>query len=114
MAKPITVTQDEFESKVLQSPTPVLVDLWAEWCGPCRMVAPVLEQLANETEGVLTIAKVDIDSNPDVPRQLGVLNIPTMVLFKDGREVARIVGFRNKPQLVKLIGEHVEGVGAAR
>ena len=111
MAKPINVTESEFESQVVQSTTPVLVDLWAEWCGPCRMVAPVLEQLANETEGVLTVAKVDIDANPGVATRLGVLNIPTMVLFKDGQEVKRIVGFKNKPQLVKILGEYVEGLG---
>jgi thioredoxin 1 len=113
MAKPINVSEAEFESQVLQSSTPVLVDLWAEWCGPCRMVAPVLEQLANESEGVLTVAKIDIDRNPEIPRQLGVLNIPTMILFKDGQEVKRIVGFKNKPQLLKILGEHVEGLGAA-
>ena len=114
MAEPINVTEAEFESQVLQSPTPVLVDLWAEWCSPCRMIAPVLKELAGETEGVLTIAKIDIDRNPGIPRQLGVLNIPTMILFKDGQEVKRIVGFKNKPQLVKILGEHVEGLGVAK
>ena len=113
MGKPINVSEAEFESQVLQSSTPVLVDLWAEWCGPCRMVAPVLEQLADETEGVLTVAKIDIDRNPTIPRQLGVLNIPTMILFKEGQEVKRIVGFKNKPQLLKILGEHVEGLVAA-
>jgi thioredoxin 1 len=108
------VTDADFEAEVLQSPIPVLVDLWAEWCAPCRMVAPVVEQIANETEGVLKVVKVDVDSNPGVPRQYGVLNLPTLLLFKDGEEVKRSVGFKNKPQLLKLIAEHVEGVGAAR
>lgn len=111
MAKPIAVTEADFEDKVVQSEIPVLLDLWAEWCGPCRMVAPVLEQLAGESEGVLTIAKVDIDANPGIASRLGVLNIPTMILFKHGQEVKRIVGFKNKPQLVKALGEHVEGLG---
>ncbi len=114
MAKPHDVTEADFESEVLQSPLPVLVDLWAEWCGPCRMVGPVVQQVANETEGLLKVVKVDIDSNPGIPSKLGVLNIPTMVLFKNGEEVKRVVGFKNKPQLLKILAEHVEGVGVAK
>ena len=112
MAKPADITEADFESEVLQSSIPVLVDLWAEWCGPCRMVGPIVQQVANETEGVLKVVKVDIDSNPGIPSQLGVLNIPTMVLFKDGEEVKRVVGFKNKPQLLKILAEHVDGIAA--
>jgi thioredoxin 1 len=107
------VTEADFEAEVLQSPLPVLVDLWAEWCAPCRMVSPIVEQIAGETEGLLKVVKVDVDGNPAIARQYGVLNLPTLMLFKDGEEVKRSVGFKNKPQLLKLIGEHVEGIGAA-
>src|SRR5438874_8082884 len=87
--------------------TPVLVDFWAEWCGPCRMVAPVLEQIAVEQTGKLKIVKLNVDENQQTPMQFGVSGIPTMILFKDGEMVERIVGFMPKPQLMKRLEPHL-------
>ena len=101
MAGPtIQVTDADFEEKVLGSSTPVLVDFWAEWCGPCHMVAPVLEEIATEKQGALTIAKLDIDENPDTARRFGILSIPSMLLFVDGVEKRRLVGARGKQQIL--------------
>ena len=92
MSKPITVTDADFEQQVLKSDVPVVVDFWAPWCGPCRAVAPILDELAGEYEGRLTVAKVNTDEQQRWPSQLGVMAIPTMIFFKGGREVNRIQG----------------------
>lgn len=99
----ITVTDDSFSSEVLQSNKPVLVDFWATWCGPCRMVAPVLEEISKEKSDQLTVAKLDIDANPSVPRDYQILSIPTMILFKGGEAVKQIVGAKSKAALLKEI-----------
>ena len=95
----VAVTDDSFDTTVLKSSEPVLVDFWAEWCGPCKMIAPALEEIGAEFKGKLTVAKVDIDSNPSTPNSYGVRGIPTMILFKDGKPVATQVGAMPKGQL---------------
>jgi thioredoxin 1 len=92
-ALPVHVTDDTFEEMVLNSRVPVLVDFWAPWCGPCRMIAPVVEDLAESYQGRAQMAKVNTDENPGVAMGLGIMGIPTLVLFKDGQEVDRVVGF---------------------
>ena len=103
----ITVTDSSFADDVLKSDKPVLVDFWATWCGPCRMVAPVLEEISREKEEQLTVAKVDIDANQAIARDLQILSIPTMILFKEGKAVSTIVGAKSKAALLKEIENHL-------
>jgi thioredoxin 1 len=107
MGKPVEVTDSTFEEMVVNSDKPVLVDFWAVWCGPCKMIAPVLDEIANELEGKLVIGKLDVDNNQDTAMAFGVMSIPTLLLFKNGEPVDRIVGFQPKPQLLKRINAHV-------
>ncbi|CAM3981779.1 Thioredoxin [Novosphingobium lubricantis] len=95
----IAVSDASFATDVLGSDKPVLVDFWADWCGPCKMIAPALEEISEELAGKVTIAKMDIMENPDVPGQMGVQSIPLMVLFKDGKPVAQKLGAAPKSQL---------------
>jgi thioredoxin 1 len=94
MANVTDITDAEFESRVLRSAAPVVVDFWAEWCGPCKMVSPVVEQLAGEFSGRANVYKMDVEANPMVPGRLGIMSLPTVVIFKDGRPVERAVGYR--------------------
>ena len=103
----IAVTDESFAQDVLANGRPVLVDFWATWCGPCRMVAPVLEEIASERAGDLTIAKIDIDVNPDTARNFQVISIPTMILFKGGEPVKRIVGAKSKAALLRELAEQL-------
>ncbi len=99
----VHVNEDDFESKVLQADGPVLVDFWAEWCGPCKMIAPILDQVANEYGGKITIAKMDVESNKQTPMKYGVRGIPTLMIFKGGNVEATKVGALNKSQLTAFI-----------
>jgi thioredoxin 1 len=103
----VAVTDDSFSDDVLASTTPVLVDFWATWCGPCKMIAPVLEELATEKAGELTVAKLDVDANPGTARDFQVVSIPTLILFKDGQPVKRIVGTKGKAALLRELADHV-------
>jgi thioredoxin 1 len=107
MAKPVAIQDSTFEQEVKESSTPVLVDFWAEWCGPCKMIAPVLEQIAEEKGETLKIAKLDVDANTTTAQSFGVTGIPTLILFKGGEPVERIVGFLPKPQLLRRIEPHL-------
>jgi thioredoxin 1 len=101
------VTDGDFEERVLGSEIPVLVDFWAEWCVPCHMVSPVVEEIGRDKGETLQVAKLNIDDNPEVTRRFGVMSIPTLMLFKGGKEIARVVGARGKDALLKEIDPHV-------
>ena len=106
----ITVTDDSFSKEVLQSPLPVLVDFWAAWCGPCRVIAPVIEELASEYEGRVKVAKIDVDNNPHTPMQYGVRSIPTLLLFDGGQVRDQMIGAVPKRQLAKRMDALVPNV----
>ena len=101
--KIVYVTDDSFEAEVLSADSPVLVDYWADWCGPCKMIAPILDEIAGEYDGKLKVAKLNIDENPATPPKFGIRGIPTLMIFKDGNVEATKVGAVSKSQLVAFI-----------
>jgi thioredoxin 1 len=107
MTEPFEVTDMTFESEVLNSDLPVLVDFWAEWCAPCQYIAPIVEEIAQEYSGQMKVAKLDADANPNTMMAYGVMGIPTLILFKGGRVATRIVGFKPKEQLIAQIEPHL-------
>ena len=107
----VKVTDESFDRDVLQASKPVLVDFWAEWCGPCRQLAPALDQIAEELSDQVTVAKVNIEESPTTPSRYGVRGIPTMMLFKDGKMASMIVGARPKQKILEWLSE--SGVQAA-
>jgi thioredoxin 1 len=107
MSKAVAVSDATFTDEVLNSDTPVLVDFWAAWCGPCRIVAPILDELAEEKDGQLKIAKVNIDENQEMAGKLGISSIPTMVLYKNGEAVEKIIGAYPKPRILEKVEPHL-------
>jgi thioredoxin 1 len=107
MAKPMEVTDATFGKEVLEATLPTVVDFWAVWCGPCKMIAPILEEIANEYEGQLQVTKLDVDHNNMTAMQYGVMSIPTLILFRDGQPVERVVGFVPKDKLLSKLTPHL-------
>ena len=107
MASEVTISADNFEQEVLQSDIPVLTDFWAEWCMPCKMIAPALEEIADEYAGKLKVAKVDVDNLPDLAQQYNVVSIPTLLLFKDGEIANQHIGAGSKPVLEGIFKDHI-------
>jgi thioredoxin 1 len=104
---PIILSASTFDDEINSSDEPILVDFWAEWCGPCKMIAPILAEIATEHEGKLKIAKLDVDESPDVAQRFGVMSIPTMIVFKDGQPAKRLVGAKPKAALLDDLAEFI-------
>ena len=98
---------DNFDAQIHASELPALVDFWATWCGPCRMIAPVVEEISDELDGKLNVFKVDVDEAEDIAMQFGIMSIPTLIIFKDGEEKERIVGYRSKEDLEAMINKYL-------
>jgi|SRR5215470_13198034 len=111
MSNAVAVTDQSFDQEVLQSPVPVLVDFWAAWCGPCKQIAPSVDQIAIENEGMLKVVKVDVDQNPEVSARFGIQGIPTLLLFSGGQVVEKLVGAYPKAAMVSRIKPHLSATG---
>ena len=99
----LTITKENFESQVLQSDKPVLIDFWASWCGPCRMLAPTIEQIAKEYQGQFVVGKINVDEQPELSSEFGIMSIPTLMVFKEGKVVATQMGVQPKPVIEQLL-----------
>ena len=104
---PTTLTEATFDEEIAGSSEPILVDFWAEWCGPCKMIAPVLDEIADENPGKIKIAKLNVDDNPAIARRFDVMSIPTMIVFKDGQPDKRMVGAKGKGQLLQELSAYL-------
>ncbi|HLJ67412.1 MAG TPA: thioredoxin [Chloroflexota bacterium] len=113
MAFPVAISDASFEAEVLKAPKPVLVDFWAEWCGPCKMIAPILDKVAEEYADSLKIAKIDVEQNPQHMQKFGIQSVPTLILFKDGEPVERIAGYVPKERLLNKIKPFIETAATA-
>ncbi|MBC7241128.1 MAG: thioredoxin [Anaerolineae bacterium] len=109
MSKPIEVTDATFEAEVLKADLPVLVDFWAAWCGPCKMIAPIVEELAKDYAGKIKVCKLNVDENNQTAAQFGIMSIPTLMLFKGGKPVERLIGYMPKAKLVEKLSPHLAG-----
>jgi thioredoxin 1 len=107
MSTALEVTEATFENEVIKSSLPVLVDFWAVWCGPCKMIAPIVEEIAGEKTGLLKVCKVDVDKNRGIATKYGIRSIPTLLLFKNGQVVEQIVGAASKPNLLNKLETHL-------
>lgn len=96
----ITITKENYDEEVIKSPVPVLLDFWATWCGPCRMLSPIVDEIANEVEGKAKVGKINVDEQPDLAQQFGIMSIPTLVFMKNGEVVAKEVGVRSKQAIL--------------
>jgi thioredoxin 1 len=104
---PTTLTDATFDEEIAGASEPVLVDFWAEWCGPCKMIAPILDQIAEEQHGKIKIAKLNVDDNPDIARRFDVMSIPTLILFSNGQPAKRMVGAKGKGQLLEELSDYL-------
>ncbi|MDQ3384704.1 MAG: thioredoxin [Actinomycetota bacterium] len=102
-----TISDATFDEEIGSSSEPVIVDFWAEWCGPCKMIAPVLDEIATEQAGKVRVAKLNVDDNPDIARRFDVMSIPTLIIFKDGEPQKRLVGAKGKGQLLEELSEYL-------
>lgn len=107
MSKPLTVTSDNFENEVLKSDMPVLLDFYAVWCQPCKMLSPVIEELADDYDGKIKVAKLNVDNNVEIAAEYSVMSIPTIILFKDGNAVSKLTGLRPKSDFTDMIDENI-------
>jgi thioredoxin 1 len=105
--KPVELTESNFDQEVIKSDLPMLIDFWAEWCGPCKVIAPIIEELANEYEGKLKVGKVDVDSHQQIAMQYGIRSIPTLLIFKKGKVVEQIIGAAPKKVLADKLSKHL-------